>query len=158
MVKYIDMDKIFIKDVPAFCKIQQKITGNALFRTDDFLPISERDLRIPTQELVVAYSFEGFALYEDHFYLKGFWRADLQLKCTYCQEPLIESFEMTYDKLRLIGEHENSLDYNEDCQECRFDFFDLRTWIFSEMMLGVPISPKHSSCALPFESIHMANL
>ena len=158
LVKYTDMDKIFIKDVPAFCKMQKKIAGNALFRTDDFLTISERDLRILSQDVVVTYAFEGSSLYENHFYLKGFWSADLQLKCAYCREPLVEHFEMRYERLRLVGENENSLDYNEDCHECRLDFFDLRPWLFSEIMMEVPISPKHSSCALPFESIHMANL
>ncbi len=154
MVELLSMDKIFIKDVPDFCKKQEKITGNVLFGSEDFLPISERDLRIPTQDLVVGYSFEGISLYENRFYLKGFWRAELQLKCAYCQDILMSSLNRIYDRLRLIGEHENSLDYNEDCHECRFDFFDLRPWIFSEIILELPISPKHASCLLP----HMANL
>lgn len=151
MVKYIDMDKIFIKDVPSFCATAQKISGSALFRTSNHIEEPQGDEFILPQDFRINYSFEGSSLYENHFYLKGFWSAEIQLKCTYCGEPLTEFLEMHYDPIRLIDEKDNSLDYSEDALECRLDYFNLRPWLFSEIAMMVPISPKHASCALPFE-------
>jgi len=158
LVKYTDMDKIFIRDIPSFCTSKQEIIGQALLKTDDFISFFESDLRMFSQDIKLTYAFEGFSEYEDYFHLKGFWSADIQLKCTYCRETIQIPVTRHYEKLRLVSDEDNSLNYNEDCQECRFDFFDLRPWLFSELMMEIPISPKHSACALPFECVHMANL
>jgi uncharacterized metal-binding protein YceD (DUF177 family) len=145
------MDKIFIKDVPFFCQSNLKISGKTRFKTSEYLDPSLVNTMIIPQEIFLEYFFEGVALSENHFCRQGAWNADIQLICTYCSEPLIESLEVKYESLRLVDEKENSFDYLEDCQECRLDYFDLRPWLFSEIMMMVPISPKHATCALPFE-------
>jgi len=144
------MDKVFIKDVPSFCRMNRQISGVLSLEIKQEHSDGNKEIQnlVPDQVVQVQYQFEGTESFEGKFYLKGSWSADVQLMCSYCCEPLTENIMAEYPALMLVSEKEDPLAYEEDCHECRFDYFDLKPWLYSELMVMVPISPKHSSCTI----------
>ncbi len=142
------MEKILIKDIPSFCLLSKSIEGKIQYRLKDVLNLSEENSLIAAhQNLDVDYFFQGFKKGDNFFYLKGFWSTSIQVYCSFCAQAFVLPLRAHYDPIRLIDEKQSSLECEEDSQECRFDIFDIAPWIFSELMVMVPLAPKHEECS-----------
>ena len=139
------MSKNVIKDIPAFCKHRQCVEGTLDILAEELLDIAERDCRINATPVRINYAFQGSVNQLGHLLLSGKWHATADLNCSYCCQKIDYPISQTYDNLQLLDETANSLEVEGDCLECRFDHFELKEWLFSEMMLVLPLAPRHNA-------------
>jgi uncharacterized metal-binding protein YceD (DUF177 family) len=147
------MNKNIIKDIPSFCENQQITSGTIIIPAEELADISERDCRFNEAPITIHFEFQGSRSIDGSLFLKGNWQASLNLNCSFCSQNMDRSFHQEYRRLQLIDEHQNSLDHEGDCQECRFDNFDFKEWLFSEVMLALPIAPRHEPSCINLEEI-----
>lgn len=137
------MSNNIIKDVSSFCNHRQSISGAIHFNNELTNPEMQVDGRINDSSFKIQYEFNGHTGIEGHFYLTGKWSATVELICSSCGQPMEEYLIGEYNKLRLIDEMDNSLNYEEECLETRIDQLDLDEWLLSELILAIPIAPRH---------------
>lgn len=153
------MNKIIIRDISAFCTYAEKLQGVLSITSSDLAEIAGNDLRIKLQEIQIVYSFKGSKNFQEEYFLEGYWESHIVLHCSMCLQPLAHHMRREYHPLRLIDEEHNSLDYAEDAFECSFRQVDFAQWLFSELMLEIPINPRHEVCNLQPETLsHLQTL
>lgn len=147
------MNKIIIRDISAFCTYKEKLQGVLLISHSDLQEITVDDVRFNPQDIEISYSFEGRKNFEGEFFLEGFWESTVGLNCSMCLQSFNHHMQKNYNPLRLIDEDHNSLDYVEDALECSFRQVDFAQWLLSELMLEIPVNPRHEVCNLEPETL-----
>jgi len=114
--------------------------------------ITSRDCRINATPITIEFKLQGSVSHTGLYLLSGEWRALTDLNCSFCCQKMDYLLIHHYDNLRLIDETLSSLDYEGECFECRFDLFDLNEWLFSELMLVLPLAPRHETNCVKWEN------
>ena len=153
------MNKIIIRDISAFCTHAEKLQGTLSITRGDLGEITGNDLRIAPQDIELFYSFQGKKNFEGELFLEGFWESSVGLNCSLCLNAFFYHMQKDYFPLRVIDEQHNSLNYVEDALECSFRQVDFSQWLFSELMLELPVNPRHEVCDLQPETLsHLQTL
>ena len=146
--KILSMEKLTIKSVQKFCELRQKLQGQHTLPAQEW-SFSGRsvDVRFRQLPLTIDFTFEGG---QDHdgYYLSGSWRTCVPAICSRCGHDLDIDLDTHYPKIYLKEEESNLLDSNLDILECRMVNANFVPWMLSEVILQVPISPKHAQCVL----------
>lgn len=146
------MNNNIINDLHSFCKQKNFIEGSVTITLEDLVDIANRDCRLNATPIKIDYKLQGLTDNVGHLFLSGEWQAHVDLNCSFCCQKMDYVLNQDYDKLRLIDETENSLDHEGETLECRFDRFKLKEWLFSEMMLTLPIAPRHPTTCVEWQS------
>lgn len=153
------MNKIIIRDISAFCTHAEKLKGTLFITSSDLEEITGHDVRISLQDIELNFSFQGKKNFEGELFLEGSWESSVRLKCSMCLQDFEHHMEKSYFPLRVLGEDCDSLSYEEDALECSFRQVDLAQWLFSELMLELPVNPRHKVCDLQPETLsHLQTL
>jgi uncharacterized metal-binding protein YceD (DUF177 family) len=142
------MNKVIIKDISSFCENREHLKGVLSISSMDIQEIINSDPRIKIQDIQVFYDFKGKKNFQQECFLDGRWQCSIELNCCTCLNSFFYNIQRQYHPLRLLNEEDNITEYMEDSFECSFRYVDFAQWLFSEVMLEIPVSPKHDGCSL----------
>lgn len=142
------MEKLTIKSVYKFCELAQQLSGKVTLPASAWCYSGKNvDVRFRAHDLTLEYSFQGG---QDHdgCFLKGTWSCQVPAVCSRCAEHLDINLDATYNKIYLKDGNIDTLNCELETLECQMINFDILPWLLSEIIIQVPISPKHDSCEI----------
>lgn len=142
------MEKITIKSVQRFCDLQQRLHGSTVIPAQIWSFSGKSvDVRFRPVDLEIFYDFKGSAD-EDGSYIQGSWETTIPAVCCRCRDEIDLPMNAFYSKIYLKDGNVNTLNFEHDAIECELFNFDILPWLLSEVILQVPISPKHTHCQM----------
>ena len=142
------MKKLTIKSVQSFCELSQSLQGQITLGPEEWSYCGNTvDVRFRPHNLDLTFSFEG-SQDSDGYYITGHWSACVPAVCSRCTDQLDMKLNVEYQKVYLKDGEVNTLECDYDIIECWLTNFDLLPWLLSEVIIQVPISPKHDDCQL----------
>lgn len=142
-------------DVPAFARAGAPLEGgwplSELPRLRAGVPAEARDLPTLPIRWRVQGELKPQAGGAAEIWLHLTARAELPLQCQRCLQPVQETVEVNR-LVRFVADEETAAELDAELEEdvlVHSRQFDLRWWVEDELILALPLVPKHEACPQP---------